>query len=386
MNDPTPTPTSAPTMKPTTAPTMTPTFSFDTEVNKKARKHYQSIQAQNIIENGGFTEGLSTDKWKCANTLDPGYLMPPTAITGWTIKGEVCRIKAGRMEWGYPTAISGSYITSLHVGIPKEALAIDIAAGKYEATLSQTADTVPGDSYTLSWYEMKRRHYEWQPAELRITANGVVLADHRIKKPTRRLQKPRHWIMDWTQRNVTFTADSASTTIKFIADPARTADVLLDGISLSASAPTMKPTTAPTMKPTTAPTMKPTTTMKCQDDPDYTFDIKADMRIDYDSKNGYPFGNPSWAYDKSWDGRLPWKTAKIPCSELHAKLSVGTWVSKDCKWYTNYHTGDLQWLRMIKNCPVTCNACGYDFSAPTPAPTPMVWDDDTYNDDYRLRR
>ena len=108
-----------------------------------------------IVANGGFESygGTSTADYM---TISPGS----GDLTGWTVKGDVVRIKGDSNPWSKPGAVEGSWIVGLH----------DKEGGTITTTLR---DLKPGNTYLLSWSERDRAGYSSKT--VRVSVDGKVM-------------------------------------------------------------------------------------------------------------------------------------------------------------------------------------------------------------------
>jgi hypothetical protein len=162
-----------------------------------------SAHAQNVIVNGDFEA--------------PPYF-PSNTVTGWTVMNNV-------VEDASEGATSGSYSALFGAG--------ENSQGNM---LSQSFTTTPGIIYTLQFdAAVSGQPDSLLQLQVQVTGN-MLLLDQTLSPPVSNSFDPGQTFTNFSQYHFTFTftADSASTTLKFtdIGSANGVADVVLDTVSV----------------------------------------------------------------------------------------------------------------------------------------------------------
>jgi hypothetical protein len=164
-----------------------------------------SATAQNIVQNGSFSTGDFTN-WTTHTC--PG---PTCGFGSWSV-GAAPTDPGTAPPSGSKAANTGCNTAACN----------DPANG---ATISQTLATVPGQTYTLSFYYDGGQNSAAGPTELEVLWNGTAVTGGTIvNAPT----------STWSQRTFTVVATSASTVLEFTGEQAP-AVLYLTGISVTAN-------------------------------------------------------------------------------------------------------------------------------------------------------
>ena len=162
-----------------------------------------SAHAQNIIVNGDFE-------------APPHF--PSSTVTGWTVMGNV-------LTDASEGATSGSY-----------SAIFDDGESSQGNMLFQSFATTPGVIYTLEFdAAVAGKPDSFLQLQVQVTGN-MLLFDQTLSPPVSNSFDPAQTFTDFSQYHFTytFTADSASTTLKFtdIGSANAVADVVLDTVSV----------------------------------------------------------------------------------------------------------------------------------------------------------
>ena len=130
-------------------------------------------------------------------------------LTGWTVKGQVRRIKGDSGAWSKPGAVEGSWIVGLH----------HKTGGSITTTLRELK---PGSIHVLSWYERDRERKASKT--VRVSVGGKVVS-------------PEHVVPDtWTKREVAFKPDKATAVLEFYDKGGGDGTALLDAVTVTTAA------------------------------------------------------------------------------------------------------------------------------------------------------
>jgi Carbohydrate binding domain len=186
-----------------------------------------TTEGQNLVGNPGFENGISN-------------------ISPWTSTGN-CSAD------NYPGAAhSGSYYFAFNGGDKPP-----------NGVLSQVINTTLGTAYTLTFWQGISVWNQTASQKINVTVTGTGTLASQSYTITATAGTTSQ--VAWTQRTITFVADSASTTIQFADDatnPTINTDLLLDDVSVTATAglgsPSPSPTSTPTIPPVPVNTPTPT--------------------------------------------------------------------------------------------------------------------------------
>ena len=129
-------------------------------------------------------------------------------LTGWTLGGNVLRIKSGNSNWGSVSSVSGSYFTGLH----------NTEGGSISTALSGMQI---GSLYSVTWNEQDRPNHQSRALAVKIGGcEGVDISSE-------------HTVPDlWEMKQATFVATATSTVLCFIsAGGAEDGSVFVDAIA-----------------------------------------------------------------------------------------------------------------------------------------------------------